>query len=127
MFKLPGTENRAFRLLPGSRTHSGFSLVEVLVVSVIAAVLAAVAVPVYTGYINSQREEVARNIAQSAAAAANIYTRRTGAEVDCAHPDCVDLLNIFLSNPDQFEIAIAGRTVTVTDVINAGIVQTSAY
>lgn len=120
-------ENQAFRLPLGSRKHSGFTLVEILVVSLIVAILAAVSIPVYSGYIRSQREEVAKNIAQSAAVAANIHARRTGAAVACAHPDCVALLNIFLSNPAQFKIDIADRTVTVTDVLNDGIVQTSAY
>ena len=108
----------------------GFVLIEVLVVAVIMAALAAVAIPVYTGYMQTQRMEMAKNLAQSTAAAANIYTRRTGAPPACTHatvPSCVTLLNVFLSDPARYQIDIAGRTVTVTDQAYAGVAGSSTF
>ena len=49
------------------KNRKGFTLVEVIVVAVIVAVLAAVAIPLYLGYIESSKVNVANNIAGSAA------------------------------------------------------------
>ncbi len=51
------------------KNQKGFTLVEVIVVAVIVAVLAAVAIPLYNGYIADSRMDVAENIAGSAASA----------------------------------------------------------
>jgi prepilin-type N-terminal cleavage/methylation domain-containing protein len=107
----------------------GFSLIEVLAVSVIVAILAAVAVPMYSGYIRTQRENAALGIAQSTAAAANIYTRRFGSAPACTHsstPTCVTLFNLFLSNPSQYQVDISGRTVTVTDLQHSDVTAQQA-
>lgn len=45
--------------------QKGFTLVEVIVVSVIVAALAAVAIGVYTTYVNDARENAARNAGSS--------------------------------------------------------------
>lgn len=45
----------------------GFTLVEVIVVAVIVAVLAAVAIPLYRGYLLSSRTNVCTNVAGSMA------------------------------------------------------------
>lgn len=47
--------------------NKGFTLVEVIVVAVIVAVLAAVAIPLYTNYVNDARQGVVDNAAASAA------------------------------------------------------------
>jgi prepilin-type N-terminal cleavage/methylation domain-containing protein len=45
--------------LDNSRSRQGFTLVEVIVVAVIVAILSAVAVPLYLGYINSAKVSTA--------------------------------------------------------------------
>ena len=51
------------------RNTAGFTLVEALVVGLIAAVLAAIAIPIYTGYVRDSRVKAAENTAGSAASA----------------------------------------------------------
>ncbi len=118
-----------------SHPASGFTLVEILVVGSIVAILAVGAIPLYTGFIHSQREDLAKNIARSTAAAARIFERRTGAPPICgAGHDltCISLLNIFLPDPAQYSIDIdvterLTRKVTVTDLEHNDIVQTAIY
>src|SRR4051812_36522019 len=91
--------------------NRGFVLAEILVVSVIVAILAAVAIPIYTGYITSQRQSVVKNLAQTAAVAANVYYRRSGED-----PTPTSQLNIFLPDSSKFTIVPSGRYMVVTDV-----------
>jgi prepilin-type N-terminal cleavage/methylation domain-containing protein len=49
--------------------NKGFTLVEVIVVSVIVAVLAGVAIPLYIGYVNDSAQNMANNEAAGIAAA----------------------------------------------------------
>ena len=51
------------------KNQKGFTLVEVIVVAVIVAVLAAVAIPLYNGYIFDSRTNVCENTAASIASA----------------------------------------------------------
>ncbi len=53
--------------------RKGFTLIEVLVVAVIVAVLAAVAIPAYNGYIRTSKERVATNTAGTIASALAAY------------------------------------------------------
>jgi len=51
------------------KNNKGFTLVEVIVVAVIVLILAAVAIPLYNGYIADSRRNTASNIAGSIASA----------------------------------------------------------
>ena len=53
--------------------RKGFTLIEVLVVAVIVAVLAAVAIPAYNAYIKGSKEKVALNYAATIAQSAGTY------------------------------------------------------
>lgn len=94
----------------------GFTLTEILVVSVIVAIVSAVAVPVYTNYIKEQRIETARNLAQAAAVSANVIYRRTGSPPDCDITTCPAVLDLFLTEPARYKVTIEGNNVKVKDV-----------
>ena len=49
------------------KNQKGFTLIEVIVVAVIVAILAAVAIPIYNAYVNSSRQNVVNNTAGSLA------------------------------------------------------------
>ena len=49
------------------KNQQGFTLVEVIVVAIIVAALAAVAIPLYNGYVTSSRTNAAANAAGSVA------------------------------------------------------------
>ena len=95
----------------------GFTIVEALVVAVIMGILSAVAIPMYSKYMRSQKLEAAKSIAQAGAAAANIFYRRTGAD-----PTDVASLKLFLSDPARYTIQITtintDHFIDVTDVSN---------
>ncbi len=92
------------------RSKRGFVLAEVLVVAVIVAILAAVAIPVYTGYVTSQRKTVVTNLAQTGAMAASIYVRRTG-----ILPTSPGALNLYYDSTKYSITVNIGRTITVRD------------
>lgn len=84
-------------------------MAEVLVVSVIVAILAAVAIPIYTGYVDGQRRTVVKALAETGAVSANIFYRRHGRAPTLAE------LNLFLSDPNRFSITINSSRVIVND------------
>lgn len=101
-----------------------------MVVSVIAAILAAVCIPVYTGYVNSQKQTVVDNLAQTAATAANILTRRAGPGfvLECATTaDCIGLLKIYVSDPSKYLIVVKDGSAKVTDASNTDIYKSVPY
>ncbi|MEO6096780.1 MAG: prepilin-type N-terminal cleavage/methylation domain-containing protein [Fibrobacteria bacterium] len=96
---------------------AGFVLVEVIVVAVIVGILAAVAIPIYSGMVKSQRKDVSRGISQSAAVSANIYYRRYGVDPVCANTAaCVTTLGLFLTDASKYSISISAGEVIVRDL-----------
>jgi prepilin-type N-terminal cleavage/methylation domain-containing protein len=59
------------------RKEKGFTLVEVIVVAVIVAVLAAVAIPLYMGYIRDSRVNVGNNVGGSLSSACGSTRQQT--------------------------------------------------
>jgi type IV pilus assembly protein PilE len=105
------------------KNNKGFTLVEVIVVAVIVLILAAVAIPLYQGYVRDSRNAAAENIAGSIAglAGAALQSGATGLVQAGTAP------NIFITTqggnfgdgaqvlvPLGFQAAIAGGIVTVT-------------
>jgi prepilin-type N-terminal cleavage/methylation domain-containing protein len=89
------------------KNKKGFTLVEAIVVSVIIAVLAAVAIPVYSGYLNTTKQDAVDNLAQTAAAAGNSFFRRTG-----NNPTVTDL-NLFYDQT-KYTITVTNPNIIVT-------------
>lgn len=89
--------------------RNGFTLVEVIVVSIIVAVLAAVAIPMYSGYIRSTKQAAVDQLAQTAAAAANNFYRKTGSD-----PSLADL-NLFYDTA-KFTVNVAPPNITVSSI-----------
>ena len=58
------------------KNKKGFTIVEVIVVAVIIAVLSAMAIPIYSGYINDSQQDAVDNLATTASAAANSWVRK---------------------------------------------------
>jgi type IV pilus assembly protein PilA len=54
-------------LIKKQKNQQGFTLVEVIVVAIIVAALAAVAIPLYNGYVTSSKNNMAANTAGSVA------------------------------------------------------------
>jgi prepilin-type N-terminal cleavage/methylation domain-containing protein len=95
----------------------GFTLTEILVVSVIVTIVAGVAIPIYSDYVKDQRLETAKNLAQTAAVAANVYMRRTGSAPECDASTCPSVLNLLLPEAGRYEVTVkaADTTLTVKD------------
>lgn len=93
-----------------------------LVVSVIVAILAAVAIPLYTGYVRAQRVENVQQLTQAAAIAANAYYRRH--DVD---PDTADQLGLFFPDPTKYKVLLLDSNVTVQEVADNTITHTLKF
>ncbi len=100
--------------------RNGFTLIEVVVVSLIVAILAAVAIPLYNGYVQDTRQGVVDNLAQTAAAAANAYWRKTGAVPTLGQ------LKLFYDE-DTYDIAIGTTDITVTHKTRSGLTSTVPF
>lgn len=97
-------------------SNKGFTLVEVIVVAVIVMVLAAVAIPLYQGYVRDARRSAAEGIA---ATVVNIAATGVQAGGNLVQVDFEDLQAIELQDSEFGSGARAaipcGYTVTVAD------------
>jgi type II secretory pathway pseudopilin PulG len=112
--------DRKNRLSPHDRTPAmgGFTFVEIIVVGIIVAILAAVSIPIYSGYVTYQRNQAATSVAQTASVTANSIFRRLGA----GHPTTAELVAaFFLPNAAQFTITVSGNQVNVAENSNPSI------
>jgi prepilin-type N-terminal cleavage/methylation domain-containing protein len=111
-------------MLVGASTR-GFTLTEVLVVGAIVAIMTAVAVPVYTGYVRNQRQEMVENLAQAAAVAANAYFRRTGLDPATDGSN----LGLFFPDPTKYTVSVdqGANTITVRATDDATITKILSY
>jgi prepilin-type N-terminal cleavage/methylation domain-containing protein len=113
------------------KNRRGFTLVEVIVVAVIVAILAAVAVPLYLQYVDKARLEVVNNACGSAAsffgaclnaggtAAPATGAVAAGATVTCTAQD-IDGNNVvtYWTCPKRLAATIAAKTVYIEHVDN---------
>jgi type IV pilus assembly protein PilA len=95
--------------LKHSTSKRAFTLVEVIVVAVIVAILAAVAIPQYQAYVVESRQSAVDNLAESGAAMANSWYRRKGV----APSYVADLQMAYDAN--KYTITISGDSVKVVE------------
>lgn len=94
------------------KNESGFTLVEVIVVAAIVAILAAIGIPLYNGYIRDARQNTVDGLAETAAAAANAYWRKTGVEFE-DDDDLIDKIKVYYDNT-KHDIVLDGNNIKVT-------------
>lgn len=93
------------------KSQKGFTLVESIVIAVVVGVLALVAIKLYTGYVAETQQDTVNSMAQTAAASANAFFRKTGEDPD------VEDLDLFLPEEDRFTVVIDAdaKEIEVTD------------
>lgn len=103
-----------------THNQNGFTLVEVIVVAVIVAILAAVAIPQYQAYVDQNRQQAVDNLAESGAAIANSLIRRKGIDY------VVQPTDLGLSYDDKkYSVSISGDSVIVTEDLATGAKKSS--
>ena len=120
--KVPLMPDNSYCSKPATHTSQGFTLVEVIVVAVIVAILAAVAIPLYTGYVRDSRVKVADNIAGSVASACGGIKAFDPAEIPDGAFGSGSVITVpgtnaadskIISIPDGFTVAINKNAFTV--------------
>lgn len=99
--------------------RKGFTLIEVLVVAVIVAVLAAVAIPAYNAYIKGSKEKVALNFASTCAQSAAVYYSQSQTVP-------ADMAAINVTPPSGYGAVIGSSYITVSGNGAAGSGYSSA-
>jgi prepilin-type N-terminal cleavage/methylation domain-containing protein len=98
--------------------QKAFTLVEAIVTAAIMAILAAVAIPMYAGFIHDQQQTTVDNLAETAAAAANAYVRRTGDSTNATN--IKNNINLYY-DANKYQIRVPGdcaplRSVEIKDL-----------
>lgn len=111
--------------MKNSEKKSGFTLVEAIVVAVLASVLAVTAVMLYRGFITETKAQTVVNLAEAGAAAANAFMRKTGENL--AETD-VDRLHLYYDS-SKYNVVIdpANRKIIVTDLKEPTIIGSAEY
>ncbi len=95
----------------------GFTLIELMVVMIIVAILAAVAIPLYIGYIHKAKAEEAKACIGALVTAEKAYKQRYG-----SFTDVIADLNVDTAEAPYFDFAISsvsgGDTFTITATVN---------
>jgi type IV pilus assembly protein PilA len=108
-----------FKVRKMVKNKKGFTLVEVIVVAVIVAILAAVAIPLYLGYVKDSRASIASNTAGSIASAL-AASRNQGVDLSSLVSASktgnliipgVNGTNNTIKIPDGYEVTITDSTV----------------
>jgi type IV pilus assembly protein PilA len=124
------SQSYRFQWVDVMKSEKEFTLIEAIIVAVLIAVLAAVAIPIYSGYVRDARQDRVNNLAQTAAAAANAYVRKTGVNLTEGKSD-IPKLNLFVPDSgDAIEIVSpdpTGLTGTVRVIDSKGIIGTATY
>jgi prepilin-type N-terminal cleavage/methylation domain-containing protein len=110
---------RTGKPMESAADHSGFTLTEAVVAAVIIAFLSAIGIPLYRGYVDSARQDTVDTMAQTAAAAAHAYYRKTGASLssELESNQIIDMLDLFVTDPSRFQFAVeeSEDSIVVTD------------
>jgi type IV pilus assembly protein PilA len=118
------------KMLKSSRNRQGFTLVEVIVVAVIVAILSAVAVPLYLGYINSAKVSTA-NANAGACATYLTSARNSGATAITGYAASMASGAVLSYTPEGGEAVTFtipdSTTIASTGTIAAGGTVTATY
>lgn len=117
-----------------SRSRRGFTLVELMVVIVIVALLAAIAVPLYINYVKDARRSEAAGALAAVATAQQTYYQRNSGYANALASLNVDLTDVSanwtVGDPALIAGPPPGFTVTATGKANtpyAGLTVTMTY
>jgi prepilin-type N-terminal cleavage/methylation domain-containing protein len=103
-------------------SQKGFTLIETIVVGVIIVILAAIAIPLYSGFLRDARQNTVDNLAQTAAAAANAYYRKTGDQ----NPPALTNLSLFYDS-SEYLITVGASDITVRNKNHSAATKTVPY